>query len=163
MVRTEAPRPHRAPSDSGRRCLVPAHGFVRRFRRCSRPLFPLPSTTASWDFKTSAPPKSSSFLLLPLLPRPCSPRHSPLPWLHPTLMPSRAQATPLSRSTVLKRRFYLEPVVVKSPRSHPTPCVVSIEGASLTAAISGHSPPSFSPPRGPHRHPNSLQPASRRR
>jgi hypothetical protein len=163
MVRTEAPRPHRAPSDSGRRCLVPAHGFVRRFRRRSRPPFPLPSTTSSCDFKMSAPPKSSSFLLLPLLPCPCSPRHSPLPRLHPMLMPSRAQATPLRRSTVLKRRFYLEPVVVKSPRSHPTPCVVSIEGASLTAAISGHNPPSFSPPRGPHRHPNSLQPASRRR
>jgi hypothetical protein len=104
-----------------------------------------PSTTASCSFKRSAPSKSSTFLLL-LMPRPCSPRCSALPPLQSTLTPSSAQATPLSRSTVLKHCFHLELAAVKSPRSHPTLCTVSTEGASSTAAISGHYPPSFSPP-----------------
>jgi hypothetical protein len=48
---------------------------------------------------------SSSFLLLPFTPHLCSACRSPLPPLQPTPMPSSAQATPLSRSTVLKRAF----------------------------------------------------------
>jgi hypothetical protein len=107
--------------------------------------------------------RSSSILLLPFTPRLCSPRRSPLPLLHLTSTPSSAQATPLSRSTVLKRRFYLEPADVKRPRSHPTPCAISTESALSMAAISGHRPPSVSPPRGPHRCPDPLRLASRRR
>jgi hypothetical protein len=160
-VRIDAPRLCRAPSNSGGHRLVHAHGFTHRFHHCSRPPFPSPSATASSGFKRSTPPKSSSFLPLPLLPCPCSPRRSLLPPLHPSPMPSSAQVMLLSRSTVLKWRFYLEPAAVNSPRRHPTLCVVSTEGASSTAAISGHCPPSFSPPRGPHRCPNPQRPASR--
>jgi hypothetical protein len=94
------------------------------------------------------------------MPRLCSPHHSPLPPLHLTSTPSSAQAMPLSRSTVLKRRFYLEPATMNSPRSHPTSCAVSTEGASSTAAISGHRRPSISPPQGPHQRPGPLQPTS---
>jgi hypothetical protein len=113
-----------------------------------------PSSTASCGFKRSAPPKE-------LVHSSSSVHTSPL--LHLTSTPSSAQATPLSRSTVLKRRFYLEPADVKRPRSHPTPCAISTESALSMAAISGHRPPSISPPRGPHRCPDPLRLASRRR
>jgi hypothetical protein len=117
----------------------------------------------------SAPrPSLTCFLLLvkqPSAPRHClcSPHHSPLLLLHPTPTPSSAQATPLSKSTVFKRRFCLEPTAVRSPRSLPTSCAISAEVASLIATISGHRPPPVSPPRGPHRRPDPLLPASRRR
>jgi hypothetical protein len=96
------------------------------------------------------------------MPRLCSPRCSPPPPLHPTSMPSSAQATLLSRSTVLKRRFYLRAATVKNPRSHPTPYAVSTKSASSMAVINGHHPPLVSPPRGPPQRPDPLWPASRR-
>jgi hypothetical protein len=130
---------------------VPAHHFRR----------PRPPPHAA--FKRSAPPESSPFLLLLLLPSPYSPCHSPLPPLHPTLTPLSAHATLLSINTVLKRRFHLEAAAMKSLRSNPTLCAVSTEGTSLMAAIFGHRPHSFSPPRGPHRRLEPLRPTSRRR
>jgi hypothetical protein len=166
-IRTKVPGPHRARSDSGGHRFVhprlhppfsPTVSVVVPTHRFRRPR-PPPRVT----FKRSAPSKSSSFLLLLLPPSPCSPRRSPLPLLHPMLRPSSAQAMLLSRSTVLKRRFHLEPAAVKSPRSHPTSCTVSTEVASSTVAIFGHLSPWFSPPRGPHRRPEPLRPASRRR
>jgi hypothetical protein len=72
-----------APSVFGQRWPLPC--------LCPRlhPLFPPPSATDSCSFKRSTPPKSSPFLLLPLMPRPCSPCRSPLPPLHPTPVRSR--------------------------------------------------------------------------
>jgi hypothetical protein len=111
-------------------------------------------------------PSITCFLLLAKQPseprhRLCSPHHSPLLLLHPTLTPSSAQATPLSKSTIFKRRFCLEPTAMRSPRSLPTSCVISAEGTSLIAAISSHRPPPVSPPRGSHQRPDPLLPASR--
>jgi hypothetical protein len=129
---------------------IPAHRFHR----------PRPSPCAA--FKRSAPLKSSPFLLLLLPPSPCSPRHSPLPPLHPTPMPLSAQATSLSRSTILKRRFHLELPAVKSPRSHPTSCAVSTEGASSATAISTARKPTPVTPCPDYRRRSSLADLSHR-
>jgi hypothetical protein len=161
------PGPRRAPSNSGSCCLARAHGFPTAISACrSRPPFPPPChyrPPPRAALRGAHHRRSSSFLLLSFMPCLCSPHCSPLSPLHSTSTPSSAQATPLSRSTILKRCFYLEPAAVKSPQSHPMLCVVSTESASTTAAISSHRPPSVSPPRGPHRCPDPLRPASRRR
>jgi hypothetical protein len=164
-VQTEAPRPRRASLDSGGRHLAHAHGFTAAVPACCfRPPFSPPRRHHSPPLAAlrGAHCRSSSSLLLSFMHHLCSPRRLPLPLLHPTPTPSSAQATPLSRSTVLKRCFYLESAAVKSPQSHPMPCIISANGASSTAAISSHHSPSISPPRG-HRRPNPLRPASRRR
>jgi hypothetical protein len=105
----------------------------RCFRRRSHPPFPPPSATAPCDYKRSAPSKSFPFLLLSLLPRPCSPHCSPLSPLHPTSTRSHhrfpqatghhvAHAPPSSLSeTVLK------PLLQVSPRRRPSSNPLSTE------------------------------------
>jgi hypothetical protein len=129
-------------------CTWPGHGGSVTVRHLASTL----SADHPHILILSAPrPSLTCFLLLvkqPSTPRHrlCSPHRSPLPPLHPTLTPLSAQVTSLSRSTVLMQRFYLEPAAVRSPRSHPTLCTISIEGASSTATNYGHRPPSVSPP-----------------
>jgi hypothetical protein len=142
------------PATSCRRCRPNAHHLCST---CAAPRMPLCSQCqrqASVAFFSSKKEPSAPHHHL------CSPRHLPLPPLHPTPTPSSTQATPLSRSTVLKQHFCLEPTAVRSPRSYPMLCSIFAEGASPTAAISGHCSSPASPPRGPHWCPNPLWPTS---
>jgi hypothetical protein len=151
-VRTEAPGPHRARSDSGGHRLVHAHGFARRFHRHSCPPFPPPSATASCGFKSSAPSKSSSILLAQLPPRPYSPRHSPLPPLHLVPMRSRHCSFPKPPATASLMR--LLPPRARSSSSHSSKCrqreghrlIPCPSSTAVWISYSDHPPRPPSPP-----------------
>jgi hypothetical protein len=105
-----------------------------------------PSSTASCGFKRSALPKE---LLLSSSSVHASPLLSSLFASATAAADADALECPSNTAEQEHRPqtgFYLELAAVKSPRSHPTPCAVSTESASSTAAISGHRPPSVSPP-----------------
>jgi hypothetical protein len=112
-----APRPHRPPSDSGRRRIARAHGFISAVSR--QPFQPsrAPSSTASCGFKRSAPSKELhlSFFFF------CS---RPAPELCPRAPPLCCPASQASVASSVRR--HLEPLPPLLFPSRRTPPVVKL-------------------------------------